>query len=249
MIDVVYVVGAGSKWEDNELRYSLRSLARHVRGINKVWVVGQRPAWCTAYHIPCSDIYTHNKDANIIRKVLAACSDDRITEKFLFVNDDHFFLERETARYFPNYAKGPLWSSSKSVSYVRRVENTRAVLRARGYPAWHFDVHAPMVIDRLLCAQTFNMFDYVDVHGPGLLFKSIYGNALRLPPIAPFDDLKVGNHFAHLPKADLDYLFSWRPVFSTAPTVTPNIRHWLEDRFPDPSPWELSETSNMESTE
>jgi len=71
MIDVVYPLGSGSAWDNNELRYSLRSLENNLLDLGRVFVVGQRPPWLVeAVHIPMEDTHRHNKDANLIDKVL-----------------------------------------------------------------------------------------------------------------------------------------------------------------------------------
>lgn len=42
-MDVLYYIGGGSMHNNNELRYSLRSLQKHCRDLGKVWVVGNKP--------------------------------------------------------------------------------------------------------------------------------------------------------------------------------------------------------------
>ena len=40
-MDVVYILGKGSVWKDNEIRYSLRSIEKHLTGFDRVFIVGQ----------------------------------------------------------------------------------------------------------------------------------------------------------------------------------------------------------------
>ena len=73
-IDVVYVLGTGSNWDNNEIRFSLRSLAKNLKGMGRVFVVGERPAFLqNVIHIPAKDEFNPNvnADGNIILKVLA----------------------------------------------------------------------------------------------------------------------------------------------------------------------------------
>ena len=71
-IDIVYPLGTGSKWQDSELRFSLRSIEKNFIDKGTVWVIGHKPDWLiNARHIPMPDKHKHNKDANIwINKVL-----------------------------------------------------------------------------------------------------------------------------------------------------------------------------------
>ena len=57
--DVVYFLAnseshPGSHYEDAELRYSLRSLAKHGRGVGRVWVIGAIPQFALDNHWPYS---------------------------------------------------------------------------------------------------------------------------------------------------------------------------------------------------
>lgn len=79
MIDVVYKLGNGSRFDDAELRYSLRSLS-NFRDLGKIYVVGKKPAWIkNVIHIPAGDPYKSNKDANIINKIILAATHSDIT--------------------------------------------------------------------------------------------------------------------------------------------------------------------------
>ena len=91
-IDVVYPLGTGSRWNDNELRYSLRSLEKNFPDLGRVWIVGHRPAWLTGVvHVAMDDVHRHNKDANLIDKILAACRAG-VSERFVRMSDDQVFL-------------------------------------------------------------------------------------------------------------------------------------------------------------
>jgi Stealth protein CR2, conserved region 2 len=46
LLDIVYLF-CHSRYEDEEIRYSLRSVAANLDCIRKVWIFGDRPAWLT----------------------------------------------------------------------------------------------------------------------------------------------------------------------------------------------------------
>ena len=152
-VDVVYALGTGSKWQDNELRYSLRSLEKFCGNLGRVFIVGHKPDWVTGViHIPHDDWKqghpeyrkrrgdVGHKDGNIIRKVLAACKTD-LSERFLFASDDQCFLAPIDAWTLPALHCGLLRPITKGNTWRRRVDHTRQYLESLGIAALHCDAH------------------------------------------------------------------------------------------------------------
>src|SRR5687767_1481800 len=150
-MDAVYILGKGSSWHDLELLYSLRSLADYVAGIDRVFVVGARPRWLTnVIHIPQGDPHKC-KERNIAEKVLSACLDPRLSEKFLFLNDDHLALAPMPADDIPAWRGGDLKTLADKLTggnYRLAMYNTINRLKERGLSTWNFDIHTPMVMER-----------------------------------------------------------------------------------------------------
>lgn len=179
MVDAVYFLTEDKFQQHAELRHSLRSLARHVAGVGRVYVAGAAPQWPARdlVLIPETDPYDHNKDANIIRKMLITCGRPEISEPFLFVNDDHYFCRDCQAGEFPYYHKGEIPARPSSREYPRRLANTRRQLAMRGLPTLNYDVHTPILIHRERFLAAFEGWDYVDLPGPGVVMKSVYANS------------------------------------------------------------------------
>ena len=96
--DVVYVLGNGSSNDNEELRYSLRSIEKFAIGIRNVFVVGANPGYLSdkVIYIPTTDKFPHdhlNKDRNHWRNIEIACKDPRLSEDFLFAADDNIILK------------------------------------------------------------------------------------------------------------------------------------------------------------
>lgn len=232
-VDVVYVVGTGSKWDHNELRYSLRSLARHVSGVRDVWIVGHRPEWCSARHVPARDLFAGDKDRNITAKILAACGIDGLSETFIVHSDDHYWLADTCAACIPLYRRvSPL---SHKAAYQSRLDNSEAVLREVGVASRRFDVHAPMPVRRSVFAGLFRSKPFKDRQR--VLWKVLYGSMLGMDG-EPFHDLKAGEDLDTYEK--IHEALDGRSVFSTGPSLVPAMRAYLQWRYPDPSPWEKS---------
>lgn len=103
-MDVVYVVSQDTHHQHIELRYSIRSLVKHLIGLNSIFIVGHCPAFLKdVIHIPVPDIHKHNLARNIYEKILAACNDERISNDFFCLMDDHFLNRRYSIDDFPVY--------------------------------------------------------------------------------------------------------------------------------------------------
>lgn len=86
-MDAVYVV----KPEDDneELRFSLRSLAKNMPYIDRVFIAGYCPSWVTNVEAISLTPLVDKLD-NQFQSLRAACADDRISDEFVLMNDDHF---------------------------------------------------------------------------------------------------------------------------------------------------------------
>jgi len=106
-LDIVYVLGTGSNWSDNETRFSIRSIFKNLTDVGHIFIVGEKPDGLVNFtHIDHPDEFpSTNADGNIIRKVLRACLDPRVSEKFLFMNDDHIILRPFSIRH-PSLSQG-----------------------------------------------------------------------------------------------------------------------------------------------
>ena len=237
-IDVVFTVGPGSQWNDNELRYALRALERHGQGVGEVFVIGHKPDWCLAVHVPYDDPYPKDKAANLIHKLIYA----PVFGEFVYYHDDQILLADVDLPTLPYWCKGEL--SSRNVLddlYARRLRNTRRLLLDSNCPVWNYDIHAPMRMDAGLLAWIFDggvgLKWWHQPQGPGIVVKSIYANLLELPPTQERDCLlspmKVNT------KVDAKRLTEGRPFCSLRPRVPVGVQQWLAERFPEPSRWEM----------
>lgn len=138
MKDLLYIVGSGSKHNDVELRYSLRSIEANCKGYDRVFVVGRKPAWLTGVEfIPCDDVYdcTHK---NMMRKILVACHQSDISEDFVMQGDDHFYIKPYDFSLVQPYEKGELPTKFKeheiAPNYRTSLIQTRDFLISHGLP-------------------------------------------------------------------------------------------------------------------
>ena len=138
-MDLLYILGSGSKHNDTELRYSLRSIQANCTGYNRIWLVGRKPTWMNdrILFVPCDDPYdcTHK---NMMHKILKVCHDTDISDDFIMQGDDHFYVKPYDFTHVQPYEKGELPTCFKSPeiapNYRTSLMDTRNHLIAHGYP-------------------------------------------------------------------------------------------------------------------
>jgi len=178
MIDVVYKLGSGSKWENRELRYSLRSLS-YFKDLGKVYVVGYRPDWIkNITHIPASDPHLSNKDCNLINKIILASQDPYISQQFLNFSDDQVLLKECSVEDFitPYYDNSLIQflPNQQLNRWKTRLKNTIRALQEKGFSANCYESHIPILIDKN--SYTRAVFQYNYPEGQGMCGNTLYIN-------------------------------------------------------------------------
>lgn len=203
--------GFGSRHNDVELRYCLRSVEKHLKKYGDVFIIGHKPAWLqNVIHIPATDDdKTYWKERNIFRKVLLACQDERVSENFLFMNDDHFLLRDFTACDFPYYAEGWISNHLRHDQYGNTIRNTIAVV---GNKACYYDIHCPIIYNKG-AFQRLAELNWDTRYGYAI--KTVYCEFATTIDIrkGPFyyPDLKIR---VPLPTQEIKDLIRWRLFFS-----------------------------------
>ena len=176
----LYPLGTGSTWNNNELRYSLRSL-QCISDLSGVIVVGDDPGFLSddVTFIPNHRIFS-NPAQGIFENILAACQDEMTPETFLLVNDDYFFTAEIQAATYPYYHLGQTKDRLKNCSgeYYNHLFVTQEELKRRGLPTLNFDSHYPMIVEKSKVLQLAEMYDWNRQHG--FTFKSIYCNTFGI---------------------------------------------------------------------
>lgn len=200
-MDVLYVLGTGSTHNNQELRYSLRSLARYAQNIGRVYVVGECPRWINknvVTHIPCDDPYDR-KCKNIWHKVFYATEYSNISNEFLLSSDDIFHIKPIDLDNYPyfhkNGGKVGVDSSLRNTRIWEIMEETKFLLRKYRYPMEDYGGgHCLHHVDSEILRHMPKMM--VDVLSGlyGGAFDVIMGNAivkLKHPATTPRRDVKL----------------------------------------------------------
>lgn len=249
-IDLVYVLGSGSNWQNNEIRFSLRSVAENLKGIGNIYVIGEKPDWMqNVIHIMWPDEFgPGNADGNIIRKVLRACKEEGLSEQFLFINDDHLVLKPIEASDVPYIHKGDMNTFPENYfkrDYWRtRLMRTRDVLNFKELPCLHYDCHVPILFNKTIFPEVMAQFDYGIK--PGYTMKSLYANSISEDIEPVLLDGQKKTVFRHFTKEELNERLADCTFMSFNDSgLNVNLKLWLAERFETQSAFEKDDYSDI----
>ena len=156
-MDLLYLLGPGSKHDNVELKYSLRSIEKYCIGYDRVFVVGQRPEWLTnvEYYFCEDDLGCSHK--NMMKKILFACKNTDISEDFVMQADDHFYVKPYDFNQIAPYERGELPTKFKEIevapTYRTSLIDTRNFLSSHGYPIRNCSQHCGIWFKKSLWLQ------------------------------------------------------------------------------------------------
>lgn len=183
-LDLVYILGSGSIWNNNEIKYSLRSVCKNLPH-RKVFVIGEKCDWFSdnIIHIPAEDPYDL-KPKNALYKLLIAVKDKRVSQDFILMNDD-FFILKPLKEILP-YNKGTLGKSIKN-NPLHAGYYYDALIATRRYLHYIHDIplskcldyslHYPFIYNK---AKLGKLLDEIKDLKTTLLLRALYGNVYNL---------------------------------------------------------------------
>lgn len=177
-MDVVYVVKHDPENDSEELRYSLRSLKNIPH--NRVFIVGELPSWVKdATHISVPQVGTKAQNVTANLRAIAASPD--ISNDFIFMNDDMFFMKPidelpmlnfgamndVITLYDERYPEGSDYITSMKLLYQFLCE--QGITNPISY-----ELHTPIVINKEKAGRILNSSHRL------YQFRSYYGNIYKL---------------------------------------------------------------------
>lgn len=219
---LVYTVGRGSCWNDNELRISIRSMVKNTP-VTRIIIVGHKPDFLTNVdHIPFAD--GPRKAFNIHQKTLIACSE---ADEFIQAADDHFVL-RPTS--FDEYFHGGLIKEKRfHGSYAKVTHNTRRVLP----DGFFYNLHIPMKMNSGRYREIMSGYDWDKTD---YLIKSLYANNEKVEGIQS-KDCKVRDFMR---RETIDKYVNGRTFLSVSDSgLSHDMRNFLLEMFPDKCEYEV----------
>lgn len=250
--DIVIPLGGGSIWDNNELRYCLRSIQKHLSNYGDIYLVGEKPNWIkNVIHFPfedkCMQVGEHLvyfKERCIFDKTLHASKIESLSENFIFFNDDHFLLSDFDALTFPYFYKNNLQTAGTkkySGKYKRALMNTYTALVQRNLPTLNYDGHQPIVYNKYQIQSLADLYDWnIEV---GYVLKSLYSNTVGVQPVYE-PDCKLNSMM--YPDAIRESI-KGKKIFSIGNPVLQqeegeliggDMKTVMEELYPTPSYWE-----------
>ncbi len=253
MIDVVIPLGTGSEYDNFELRNCLRSIEQYLIGVKNVFIIGECPEWVqNVFYIPTYDNQNRKwKDRNIYNKLLLACNDTRISEDFLFFNDDHYLTKPVQADEFPYYYRErdmlrTIDAIKNDFPWTESLRNTRDYLVSNNCDVKMFDMHCPIIYnkEKLKVLEAVNWYKE---YGYGI--KSLYCNLNKIEGVLQKDNRLFPYHNEGSINRRIKFA---APFFSTSPEIPPIQIETIKKLYPVPSKYETaihSKTNNSEVTD
>jgi len=163
-MDILYIVGEGlSKCDNQELRYSLRSIDKYGIGVDRVFIAGYCPEWLSkeVIKVPFKQPYDISvefsspmeklacKHANIIATIYHTIDTTDIDEEFLVSMDDHFYIRRTDFNNYPYYIEERMeLPEMGSTSYMKYMVCTRNYLKDKSLDTYFLVPHRNMHCSR-----------------------------------------------------------------------------------------------------
>ena len=239
-MDILYVLGNGSKWSNNELRYSLRSVERFCKNVGRIYVCGSDPGFLSneVRFVPCEDT-KKAKHKNIIAKIEKVIKETCISDEFLLSSDDHFFIDYVDLDKYPYYSCGELPKNVLSTNgYDKSLFDTRVVLTALGLPCKATNPHLDTHIRKDLFAKTEDIRKASELTSNGYEINCILGNMM----------IAEGVEFEHVADCKIRHCdgvsglknkLTGRHCFSIADSsISEGVGDYLKNLFPRLSKYE-----------
>lgn len=233
--DIVYILGDGSKWYDNEIKYSIRSVEKNLKNYGRIFIVGKWPRHIDSKkvtYIEARDPGTH-KLLNAIHKISIACHDKRLSQEFILMNDDFFVLKE--VEEIKGLDMGTLEQAvenhkTKAGYYYKATKETDEYLKAKGIEKpMSYELHYPMVLDK---DKFLEVTEDLYLNQKPLLFRSVYGNLCKIPTTYA-DDVKI-YALEEIAKVENEEIVST----DNRVCLEKEMQKWLGDKFPKKSKYE-----------
>lgn len=233
-IDAVIPMNQQSVWNNNELRFTLRSFEQTMP-IRNVYLIGTKPLFIkNVIHLPFRDKSMYAA-TNICEKLKYACVQEEISEMFIYANDDHYLLPGFDigAAYYDGDMEQQL-RDHPDILYKKTIRNTlEYLLSMPGEPMYkNFDIHTPILLSKKSFLAAMAQINWSRPWG--YCIKSMYGNIYGLPGVAALDGKVRGAR-------TYDYLRGFikdKVCLSSGNVINEDFKRLLTELYPNKSKYE-----------
>lgn len=198
--DVVIPLGVKSFDNKNfEIKVAVASIKKYFKCLNRIIIVTQikpiKELGDDIIWVYQDDIYTHDKDANIIEKIRTAIEKiPDLTDNFMMWSDDQFITkDTEWSDTIPRYMKiyneeTQSWfelMSRNRIWYKRLIKCFKRFPR-NGFGCKFFNPHIPSPLNKTKFLKMCEVFPYKTESG--ITIYDLYYNFTREPGVPNFDE-------------------------------------------------------------
>lgn len=225
-MNFVYVCRGG---DNEELRYSIRSLYQNIKNPN-IWVIGGKPDWYIGDYIEINQNKT--KHVNVRNNLNKLVSSIKTPEEFFLMNDDFFIMEPMLD--IPPLHGGLLIDkvnrfkiNAKTSSYTKMLSDTyNALIKKQILNPLDYAIHVPMKMNK----QNLSNVIY-----PALSIRTMYGNIYSVGG-EEIEDVKV--HIDRPWSKSFNYKDNVKFLSSNDKSFIELYNNIFKDKFIDKSPLE-----------
>lgn len=228
-LNFLYLLGplALSNWNNQELRYSLRSISSLAGWVG---ITGPEcPSWLRGVeHINVELLAGISRYKNMQRQLIAACESPLVPEDLILMNDDFIIRSTPEWDWTPTFLGPIVGQVDKGGTWKRTVVATGEWLKKNAGIAQplSYEGHTPMPFKKSLALPV--LYTCLAAETP-LQFRSMYGNLVGIG----------GRQHPNAKRRDPAKWPSDSPFWSLRSTVEPNAKAFLEKMLPDRSRWEV----------
>ena len=171
--------------QEDELRWSIRSVLKNYQGDATIMVVGDKPPWYTGPHIPIKRIRGAFQRAfrDSLNKLTEAVKRPEIESQFVWMMDDIYLVQGVSeqdikTRYFQSVLGDSFISRSidPSRQWQSIKQNTCKALKREGFQLRDYATHLPQFIEKSKFQKIVNRFSVRPSNPSLVLWEMIYGN-------------------------------------------------------------------------
>ena len=218
---------------DDEIRWSVRSVEQNYQGKSKITIIGDKPPWYSGHYIPQARVGKHTTNRpfrDMLTKVWTMATHSEVDREFVWMMDDVYLIKPVTVDELAT-PRAVKWFESESNSWQKRKRNTMTALLAAGRTVHDYATHLPHVAEKDKLRQVYEEFR---LHENTLLWEVLYGNTFRGQPQSPFPFFRRIQR--RMSVEDLKRLTQEASVFNhTAAAWSPAVREFLSELLPNAS--------------
>ncbi|HRA18380.1 MAG TPA: hypothetical protein PLZ24_14665 [Flavobacteriales bacterium] len=215
-MEAVYPLGPHSKWSDNEIRYSLRSLEMYMPEVDSVMILGEKPDFLKGVDV--MDVTEYGSKNTRLNSHLLEYSMLPMAERFLYMQDDFYLLGPMPYQEFHLDV-----TPERHFTLENCFNQTLDILADQGLSnPKDYELHIPVILERGAILEALEGQTNLDI-----AFRTLYFNLIGSES-KPMADVKTDG----IPEG------GWCFSSSHLSHLAPGWAEWMEARFPTKSRWE-----------